>query len=225
MSTIQQQLEESDLSYKPRVVTELIRSNRALYGGVKKSTKRIIFFMTKRATIRGANKYLAIQENRGNNEFLTMDDIIMDLYIVLDKCINGYDTESNNDFYYYYNKAINNFISRKSNYRRFKDPHIHFNQFSTTNKEGDSINTIESINFTEMERSEMDFAHELFKLGNLNSNEKLLIRNLMHTDKVLDIAKDMGITVTRYNELLQGIRSKISLSQVIENIKAGKNDK
>lgn len=217
--TLLEEMDRSDLTYKPTVVRDMIKSNREQFGFVKRSTKKIIFFMTKRAALRGAAKYLKIQDNRNNDEFLTMEDIVVDIYIVLDRCVDKYDVNSQKDFYLYYNKAINNFVNRKAGYKRFKEPHISFQMFETTDKEGDSMNVAESLAAVNMERAEEYVVEEMLRYTNLNDKERDLIVTITQTEKTTDIMSDLNISLDEYKDTLQSIRNKISLSEVIEKIK------
>lgn len=215
--TLLQELEKSSYKYSPTVVKDLIRSNRKSFGFVKPETKKVIYFMMKRVIIRGVHKFFVMQKNRGNDTYLSEGDITNELYIILDSCVNKFDTESGKDFYLYYNKAVNNRVDRIANYKRNIEPNISFSSITVKDNEGMDYNPLlESGAHTSKQHLSMDMVLEEIMKIDLTEMEREVLVMLSETNKVNDIRDELGISLHEYKLSVESLKVKISNSKNLE---------
>lgn len=112
----------SKVGYNQRVISNLIKSNRNKYGEVRPKTKYLIFFMMKKIILKGVNQFFMTNESRSNDTPYEKDDIVAEIYLVFQKCIEGYNVDMDKNFYLYFNTAVSRRMSRMCNYKSTYNP-------------------------------------------------------------------------------------------------------
>lgn len=205
-----QQLESKEIPYTPTVVYDLIRSNRSKYGAVQPEAKQVIFFMMKRIVIRGATKFIMINRNRRNEvTFYTIEDIIQELYIVLNRCVDIFDTEKNMDFYFYYNRAVDNRVIRIANYKRVKRSGKPFSDVISENSDEKDIE-IERLFGDEVyvETHIEEFFWQEIE-SKYNKKEVDLMKSMLRNHKITDVIKETNMSKSEFNKRREDIIQKL----------------
>lgn len=215
------ELKNMNFPYSPTIVRDLIIQNKEKYGYIKPITKKIIFFMMRRIVLRGVVTYSNINKNRGNEVVRNDDDMVNELYFVLDKCVDKFDVDRNKDFYLYFSSSVSRRVSRMSNYKKVVDGEITFSKYesqfdSTAN--GFTIDELFADKFIQND-GENDF-FEFIENIDFDDIEKKVLESIKQGRGVKDIQNENNINKKQLDGVMTRIRNKIVFEEAKDEIMA-----
>jgi len=206
--------------YSPTIVRDLIIQNKEKYGYVKPITKKIIFFMMRRIVLRGVVTYSNINKNRGNEVVRNDDDMVNELYFVLDKCVDKFDVDRNKDFYLYFSSSVSRRVSRMSNYKKVVDGEITFSKYESQFN-GDEQLTVDELfaDKTIQNNSDSDF-FEFIENVDFDNIERKVLESIKQGRGVKDIQNENNINKKQLDGVMVRIRNKIVYEEAKDEIMA-----
>lgn len=217
-----EEIDKSTKTYIPAIVNGLIASNKRRYGAVNSQTKRIVFFMLKKIILRAVTKFESIESARGTVSNLMKDDIAMEMYELLERCINKFDPSQGTDFLYYYNNACNRRVERILEYKE-NTAVINFldlqDNMSDSNKEeiGSDDAMDEMVGVDSMNTSTEDSVIEDLRAVGLNEDEITYIVATSQFDKKKDVVEYLGVSARVYRDRMKRIKQKIEESEIFRD--------
>lgn len=146
-----------------------------------------ILDMMSRVIVKGVNNFFKLMSNVEQNDNViihTYDDIVAECYIILDKCVEKFDLENENKFYFYFNKSVNQGLFRIQE-RCYRTKNIDINEPKYRNFGSETIETpilLENI---------------------LNDKQMLVINSKLENQDVHEFCKMMKMTSIEYNNILR----------------------
>ena len=214
------ELKNMHFPYSPTIVRDLIIQNKEKYGYVKPITKKIIFFMMRRIVLRGVVTYSNINKNRGNEVVRNDDDMVNELYFVLDKCVDKFDVDRNKDFYLYFSSSVSRRVSRMSNYKKVVDGEITFSKYESQFN-GDEQLTVDELfaDKTIQNNSDSDF-FEFIENVDFDNIERKVLESIKQGRGVKDIQNENNINKKQLDGVMVRIRNKIVYEEAKDEIMA-----
>jgi hypothetical protein len=158
--------------------------------------KMLIYNSLSDITIKGVNNFFGkiIAHVKKEDILHTKDDIVLECYCILDKCIENFDlTKEDKQFFFYYNKSVSFGLIR------IKDRRYKFQDCSNVK--------FEDISSFKDELSSKDV--DLMILDSVFSEqEKRLIKSRMDDEDIEEYLEREGILSSEYFKLLKEIKSK-----------------
>ena len=189
--------------YRQKFINSVIL--RIKYGHRKERTirgyKMYIFKMMHDVVKKNIFNFINLLSNGTDcREIPSHDDVLAEVYIMFDKCIEKYKVKRGNNFYYYFNKALSRNFFRE--YRQI--------QRSTGVELSDAMEvTHPNLHYNHAHYS-MDMLLEKLHLSEIECN---VIRSRLKGQKVTEFIKENNMTNSQYLKILRKIKKKISLER------------
>ncbi|MDA7514226.1 hypothetical protein N8508_00395 [bacterium] len=214
------ELKNMNFPYSPTIVRDLIIQNKEKYGYIKPITKKIIFFMMRRIVLRGVVTYSNINKNRGNEVVRNDDDMVNEIYFVLDKCVDKFDVDRNKDFYLYFSSSVSRRVSRMSNYKKVVDGEITFSKYESQFN-GDEQLTVDELfaDKTIKNDGDSDF-FEFIENVDFDNIERKVLESIKQGRGVKDIQNENNINKKQLDGVMIRIRNKIVYEEAKDEIMA-----
>ncbi len=161
--------------------------------------KRIIFDCVGKMILKNVNNFFNLIKDIENGHVIhERDDIVIECYLIVDKCIEKFDLlEKKYKFYFYVNKSLGQGLFR------LKEKNYGFKTGKYSHK------SVEEL----VDRDEKTFCYiknyPLFLEKNFTNKEILLMQSKLQEEKIEDFCKKIEITKSEYYRLLKRIKSKI----------------
>lgn len=216
-----EELQQSNSKYNDKLISELIISNRKNSGEISRRTKKIIFFMMKRIILKGVSQYFNTNNKRGITTPYENEDIIIEIYFVLEKCMTSFTPELNKNFYLYFNSAVARRITRMCNYKSTFDPNykkISLDKEYGNNKDGtrstlkDYISNKSEENYGSLDMSDLD---DLFFVG-FNQTDKSIMISLYNKETLGQIEERFDLTREELKNRIKIIKKQLGDKYGIE---------
>lgn len=164
-----------------------------------KKHKDFIFDCLSKIIVKNINNFFNLIKNIDKGYVIhEKDDIVIECFIILDKCIEKFNlTMKDKKFYFYYNKSLSQGLYRlkEKNYgvKQNKYKHIDVN---------DVVN-FDKTTFTHIK------SYPLFLNKNFTNKEILLMQSKLGEEKIEFFCKKVEISHNEYYKILRSIKSKI----------------
>lgn len=164
--------------------------------------KMELFLMMKKIIVKNIHNYLKLSNNSEVKEdSLNFFEIQSEAYLVLDKCIQNYDVNPKNDFYFYLNKSLS-----RNFYRMF-------NQSKVQKTRNDMVSDfIKFFGNHQKNGVDEDIEFLIDQLGFNTLQKRILISKIYNISKSKFLAQNKDITSDSYNSIHEQI--KIILNKI-----------
>jgi len=214
-----EELKNTNFPYSPSIVEDLIRHNNKTWGHVKPVTKKIIFYMMKRVILRGVAIFFNINRNRNNEVYYDEEDMVTELFFILNKCVDMFDVDRNKDFYLYFNSSVSRRVSRMANYKKINNDEITFTTLEKQISKEDSDmcldDVIEGTMNYELENN--DFLEYIDSID-WDLIEVGVIDSMKRGRGVRDIMAENKLSKSGYEQMIRRIRDKLTYEMAKEEV-------
>lgn len=168
--------------------------------------KILLFRRVAFVTLKQVDNFFFLSRNFNRGIFHTKDEIVTECFLVLDRCIKGYDWKKNKtNFYFFYNKAVSRELWRLYNKRYIK----HCNCVDI--KE-------EHSNLLSCHQNNDDLLEFYYKTAEFTDKEILIVKSKLKKERRKEFVKDnKGFTNKLYQSLVNSIKQKINKLKDGEN--------
>ena len=216
--SLYEELKDTNFPYSPTVVRDLIDSNFKRYGYVRPLTKRIIFFMMRRIVLRGVATFLNINRNRSNDTVYDTEDMVAEIYFVLDKCVEKFDTRLKSDFYLYFSSAVSNRVRRMSNYKNINNDEISFTKYGSQVSDDNEILVEELLEDRKVSNDgEGEFLAYVESID-WTEEEAGVLESLRNERCVRDAMRENGMSRQEYEDTMESIREKLMHNDIMDEV-------
>ena len=221
MRDLYEELLNSEVKYSEKLIVQLIRLNRERYGEIKNITKKIIFFMMKKIILRGVIQFVSINKNRFNDTPYEKKDMVIEIYLVFENCLAGFDLEKNKNFYLYFNSAVSRRISRMANYKSmYNSDHrkISLDLEFGNSADGETITMKDFLSSSIPENNgsvDITDHKDIFYMG-FTEVEINVMKSLYNRDTEESVLRDNNLTKKELKNLISKIKKELGDRYEIE---------
>lgn len=185
-----------EIPYNVKAVNRLVliiqkTTNKAL---TDKSKLELFNYLTK-AVDKNVNNYLLLARNSGMGEGYEVDELVIELFLIMNKCIEKYVVNKKNNFYFYFNKSASRtlFSLYEKELKKSAD---------TIRLDGDRLNYKTEIQHS-VDTMLLDFL-------DLTENEKLICMSKINEQRREDfLLENLEITNNAYHLCMKSIKTKL----------------
>ncbi len=223
--SLYEELKNSNFPYSPTVIRDLIDSNYNRYGYVKPVTKRIIFFMMRRIILRGIATYININRNKRNETPYEVEDMVNEIYFILDKCTGKFDTRLRKDFYLYFSSAVSRRVSRMAKYKEVDNDVMTFTKYGSQISDDEELLVEELLEDRKKSKDDegefMDYVDSI----DWTEQEAGVLESLKNERSVRDLMRENGITRKEYAETMEDIKEKLMHNDLMDEVMTKLNNR
>lgn len=196
-------LENKTHYYDKREIKRLlIKSKKSKSRRIARKSKEVLFLSLSNIVIKNIENFFNILYRKGyiKDNIHCKDELISECYIVLDKCVEKFAFNKGTIFYWYYNRALTNRMSRiiekiyykhRSAYRIESSSHEYY---------------IETKQLVDIETDFIGFYYDTLKL---TEEEIKIIEAKLHKTSIKDlIEEELQITQNEYYKTVSRIKTK-----------------
>lgn len=172
----------------------------------------------KRIVLRGVVTFFNINRNKRNEVPYEMEDLVNEIYMVLDICAEKFDTKLKNDFYLYFSRSVSNRVSRMAKYKKLDNDEITFSRYASMMSTEEDVD-VEGL--LEDKHVVSDDSQEFMEhLNNMQWTdlERGILDSIQAGRSVRDILGENNITRTEYDDALQKIQMKLKCDDAMNEV-------
>jgi len=137
--------------------------------------------------------------------------MVNEIYMVLSRCTEKFDTRQKKDFYLYFSRSVSHRVSRMANYKKINNDEVNFTKYGVTISKGDEDLDVEEIlGDTQVAeaRTENQFNDYIDGLG-LEENEKGVVSSILNERSIRDTLMENRISKDDYEEIMEKLKYKL----------------
>lgn len=197
---------KKDYHYRVQFVNHCLRIMKLSCEKRRLAYRNLVFKMMKDIVKKNISNYLNLLNSINVKPLPSRDELIIECYLIFDKCVDKYILADGHNFYYYFNKSLS-----RNFFRSFQKEMRHNNN---SVKITDSLVTINS-NFHD--NSQLDTTELLMILLNLSDIEMKICRSRLSGQKVSEFLEENNISSLQYSRLLKNIKEILINSDIIDH--------
>lgn len=160
--------------------------------------KHQLYFYLSKIMVKAVNNFSSLTKGVPEHKLLhTHEDIAIECFLILDKCVQKLDMKYVKQFYFYLNSALN-----RAMYRLYvKNYQKNFNVLVSNGEENEFL--LEKKGYEQ----QIDFSE--IDLSSLTELERDVLKFKMSGDKLNKFLKDQNIPSTRYYQVFESAKEKL----------------
>lgn len=181
---------------KKEIISHIIICKNSIHKNIGDKYKISLFKKMSKVVVKNVDNFFYLTKNHSKQVFHTKDDLVIECYLVFEKCIRDFDHRKFSDFLWYYNKALSRAVLRivEKNYNK------HMNVDSIEEKH-------DSSNFVE---NEADFTDYYMSKLNLSRLERRIIKSRLNKEKIEEFLKrNRDVNENSYYKNLNQVKEKL----------------
>lgn len=199
MSTLESKIFKATFDYRIKLVNDWIAVVRYSESEKRKAAfKLVIFKMMKDIVKKNVCNCINLLNGINSQNVPERDELIAECYIIFDKCLDKYNLEKGNNFYFYYNKSVSR----------------HFFKMYTRESQSLSVELTDAISAVHPKlhnNDDPDIMSAILEHLNFDEVDKRIIYSRLSGKKISEFLEENGdISSNQYSKSLQKIKEVLT---------------